>query len=58
MMTYSALNRVNLVTADIRNDDLQYPSSQRHFIECDPEFELENVRSLRYKARTILILFG
>ncbi len=43
LMTYAALNGVDVVAADIRNAYLQAPSSRRDFIICGEEFGLENV---------------
>ena len=39
---YVALNGVDVLTANIRNAYLQAPTSEKHFIICDPEFEIEN----------------
>ena len=41
--TYAALNVLDRFVADVRNAYLQDPSSENHFITCDPEFGLENV---------------
>ena len=42
-LTYAALNDVDITAADIKNAYLQAPSSEKHFIICGPEFELEHV---------------
>ena len=41
--TYAALNDLDVFAADIRNAYLQAPSSQKDYIICGPEFDLENV---------------
>ena len=41
--TYAALNGLNVCVADIRNTDLQAPSSQKDYIICGPEFGIVNV---------------
>ena len=41
--TYSALNKLDIFAADIRNAYLQGPSSRRDYIIWGPEFVLENV---------------
>jgi hypothetical protein len=41
-LTYAALNELEVTAADIRNAYLQAPSSQKHYIICEPEFGLEN----------------
>jgi hypothetical protein len=41
--TYAALNGIDVFAADIRNAYLQAPSSQKDYIVCGPEFEIENV---------------
>ena len=42
VLTYAALNGLDVCAADIQNAYLQAPSSQRHYIICGPEFGLEN----------------
>jgi hypothetical protein len=41
-LTYTALNGLDVVAPDIRNEYLQAPSSQKDYIICGPEFGLEN----------------
>ena len=41
--TYAALNGLDICAADILNAYLQAPSSQKDYIICGAEFELENV---------------
>ena len=43
LMTYAALNGLDVVAADIRNAYLQAPSSRKDYIICGEEFGLENV---------------
>ena len=40
---YSALNGLDVCTADIQNANLQSPLSQQDYIVCGPEFGLENI---------------
>jgi hypothetical protein len=41
-LTHAALLDLPVMGADIRNAYLQAPSSEKHFIICGPEFEIEN----------------
>ena len=43
LMTYAALNELDLCAADILNAYLQAPSACKDYILCGPEFGLENV---------------
>ena len=43
VLTYAALNGIDIMAADIQNAYLQAPSSQKHYIICGAEFGLENV---------------
>ena len=43
ILTYAALNDLEVCAADIQNAYLQAPSSQKDFVVCGPEFGLENV---------------
>ena len=43
VLTYAALNDLDVCAADIRNAYLQAPSSRKDYIICGPEFGLENV---------------
>lgn len=43
VLTYAALNDLDVWAADIQNAYLQAPTSQKHYIICGPEFGLENV---------------
>ena len=43
ILTYAALNDLEVCAADIQNAYLQAPSSQEDFVVCGPEFGLENV---------------
>ena len=43
LLTYAALNGIDVFAADILNAYLQAPSSQKHFIICGAEFGLENI---------------
>ena len=42
-LTYTALNNLDVICADIRNAYLQAPSSQKDYIVCGPEFGIENM---------------
>ena len=42
-MIYVALNGLPIYAADIKNAYLQAPTSEKHYIICEPEFGLENV---------------
>ena len=44
--TYTVLNRLDILAADIRNAYLQAPSSQRDYIVCCPEFGTENMECM------------
>ena len=41
-LTYSALNNLPTFGAEIKNAYLKAPSSEKHYIICDPEFGLEH----------------
>ena len=41
-LTYAALNEIPVNAADIQNAYLQAPYSEKHFISCGDEFDLEN----------------
>ena len=43
ILTYAALNGLEVYAADIQNAYLQAPSSQRDYVICGPEFGIENV---------------
>ena len=51
-LTYAALNKIDVVTADIKNAYLQAPSSEKYYIICGVEFELANIGNvaLIYRA--------
>ena len=49
VLTYAALNDLDVFSADIQNAYLQAPSSQKDYIICGPEFGIENI------GRTALI---
>ena len=40
-MTYAALNELEVTAADVRNVYLQAPSSEKHYIVCNDDFEIE-----------------
>ena len=42
LLTYAALNDLDVMAADIRNAYLQAPSSEKHYIICGAEFGMEN----------------
>ena len=51
-LTYTALNNIDVMTADIKNVYLQAPSTEKHYIICGKEFGLENIVRIRliYRA--------
>ena len=52
--TYAALNDLDVRMADIRNAYLQSPiTSQKHYIICGPEFEMENVCKAAIMHKTV-----
>ena len=42
-LNYTALNNIDVITADIKNGYLQAPSSDGNYIICGPEFRLAHV---------------
>jgi hypothetical protein len=52
-LTYSALNELDVMAADIRNAYLQAPSSQKDYIICGPKFGLENLRKVALIKRAL-----
>ena len=42
-LTYAVLNYLDVFAADIQNEYLQAPSSQKDYIICGPEFGVENI---------------
>ena len=55
VLTYAALNDLEVCAADIQNAYLQAPSSRKDFVVCGPEFGLENVGKV---ALVHLALYG
>ena len=53
LVTYAALNDLDVCAADIRNACLQAPSSRKHYIICGPEFGLENVGKVALIKRAL-----
>jgi hypothetical protein len=51
--TYAALNGLEIFAADIRNVNLQAPSSQSDYIYCGPEFGIENVGKVALIRRAL-----
>ena len=51
--TYAALNEIDVCAADVRNAYLQAPSSQKDYIICGPEFDLDNVGKVYLIQRAI-----
>ena len=43
LLTHSDLHGVLVMAADVRNDYLQAPTSEKHFVICGPEFGIENI---------------
>ena len=43
-LTHALLNNLPFFRADTPNDYLQAPTTEKHYIICEPEFGLENVR--------------
>ena len=52
-LTYAALNDVDVTAADIKNDYLQAPSSEKHYIICGPEFGLEHIGKVALIRRAL-----
>ena len=52
-LTYMALNVIDVVAADIRNPNIQAPSSQKDYNKRGTEFELENVGKNALIRRTV-----
>jgi len=55
LLTYAALNGLDVMAADIRNAYLQAPTSDKHYIICGEEFGLENVGK---RAKIVRALYG
>ena len=53
ILTYAALNGLDVWCGDIRNAYTQAPSSQKDFIYCGPEFGLENVGKVALIKRAL-----
>ena len=53
MLTYAALNGLEVYAADIQNAYLQAPSSQKDYVICGPEFGLENVGKIALIHRAL-----
>ena len=51
--TYSTLNGLFVGAADIMNDYLQDPSSQKYFIICGKDFGLENIGKKALISRSL-----
>ena len=54
-LTYAALNDIDVVCGDIRNAYLQAGTSERHYIICGPEFDVEHQGK---RALIIRALYG
>ena len=52
-LIYAALNRLNVMAADIQNAYLQAPSSAKHYIICGPEFGRENIGKVALIKRAL-----
>ena len=55
LLTYAALNGIDVLAADIKNAYLQAPTSEKHYIICGPEFGLENIGK---RAQIVRALYG
>ena len=53
VLTYAALNDIDVQTGDIKNAYLQAPSSEKHYIICGAEFGLENVGKVALITRAL-----
>ena len=53
VLTYAALNCLNVYAADIQNAFLQAPSPQKHYIICGAEFGIENVGKVALIRRAL-----
>ena len=52
-LTYAALMGLDVCACDIQNAYLQAPSTEKHYIVCGPEFELENVGKFAIIVRAL-----
>jgi hypothetical protein len=52
-LTYAALNDLSITAADIKNAYLQAPSSEKHYVICGTEFELEHVGKVALIKRAL-----
>ena len=52
-LNYVALMDLDVMAADIQNDYLQAPSSDKYFIVCGSEFGLENVGKVALITRAL-----
>ena len=43
LLTHAALHGVPVVATDIRDTNLQAPTSEKHCVICGPEFGIDNV---------------
>ena len=52
-LTYASLNGLPIYGADIQNDYLQAPTSEKHCIICGTEFGLENIGKIAVIVRAL-----
>ena len=52
-LTYAALHKIDVKAANIQNEYLQSPSSEKHFIYCVEEFGLEHAVSVALIRRSL-----
>ena len=52
-LTYAALNDIDVLAAYIQNAYLQAPLSQKHYVICVAEFELDNVGKVSLIRRAL-----
>ena len=43
LLTHAAMHGVPIMAVDVCNAYLQAPTSEKHFIICEPEFGIENI---------------
>ena len=53
MLTYAALNNLNVWATDIKSAYLQAPTSKKHFIQCGPEFGPEREGTIAVIVRAL-----
>ena len=52
-LTYAALNKIDVLAADIQNAYLQANSSKKHYVICGAEFGLDNFGKIALIRQTL-----